>query len=572
MKLLTRSGLDWTAKFGKDMAAAFKALPVGTALIDGELVVENQNGASDFSLLQADLSEGRVDRFVYYAFDLMYLDGYDLRATPLVMRKEALAQLLAGERGILRYSEHFEQDGDLILQHACRLSLEGVISKLRDGPYRSGRGKSWVKSKCSQRQEFVVAGYVPSTTSRKAIGSLVLGYYDDGKLIHAGRVGTGYTATVAEDLYRRLERIRSPSSPFAERLSADAARQVRYVKPQLVAEVEFRGWTGDQNLRHASFRGLREDKAASEIVRETSRRQRQAAAAHLGQADPSRSGLLARRRRHQGGPGAVLCRGLAPHGAVHRRPAAGPGALPARHRRPVLLPEACLAGPEPQHPARARSQGSRGSAARDRRSRRADRPGPGGRPGDPSLGRLAAEPGAAGHDHHGSRSRRGGELAGGHRRRARGAGAACRRRAGQLRQDLGRQGSACRGAAEAEGRLAGGESLHQEHRRRHGGRQPGALRCHHHQVEAPRQDPGRLSAQRPRLRRRWRPTPPGPEPARRCRCRSPGTSLARASVPPTSRSTTPRRAWPISRPILGPIFAAAAVPLPAAKSRRKRAA
>ena len=224
VKLLTRTGLDWTGRFGKKIAAAFKGLPVGTALIDGEVVVESQNGASDFSLLQADLSDGRVDRFVYYAFDLMYLDGYDLRATPLVMRKAALAQLVTGERGILRYSEHFEQDGDLILQHACRLSLEGVISKLRDGAYRSGRGKGWVKSKCSQRQEFVVAGYVPSTTSRKAIGSLVLGYHDDGKLIHAGRVGTGYTATVAEDLYRRLERIRSSSSPFAEPLPASRAR------------------------------------------------------------------------------------------------------------------------------------------------------------------------------------------------------------------------------------------------------------------------------------------------------------------------------------------------------------
>jgi bifunctional non-homologous end joining protein LigD len=180
-----------------------------------------------------------------------------------------LTQLLADEQSILRYSEHFEQDGDLILRHACRLSLEGVISKLRDGAYRSGRGKDWVKSKCSQRQEFVIGGYVPSTTSRQAIGSLVLGYYDDGRLIHVGRVGTGYTAAVAGDFYRRLERIRSPSSPSADRLNGDAARQVRHVKPQLVAEVEFRSWTADHNLRHAAFRSLREDKGAAEVVRET---------------------------------------------------------------------------------------------------------------------------------------------------------------------------------------------------------------------------------------------------------------------------------------------------------------
>lgn len=269
VKLLTRSGLDWTAKFGKNMAAALKALPVGSALIDGELVVENHHGASDFSLLQADLSEGRVDRFVYCAFDLMYLDGYDLRATPLVIRKQALERLLATNPGSLRYSEHLDQDGDLILRHACRLSLEGVISKLRDGPYRSGRGKGWVKSKCSERQEFVIGGYVPSSTSRQAIGSLVLGYYAGGDLVHAGRVGTGYTAAVATDLYRRLERIRSPASPFAERLSGDAARQVRYVKPLLVAEVEFRSWTAGRILRYAAFRGLREDKGATEVVRET---------------------------------------------------------------------------------------------------------------------------------------------------------------------------------------------------------------------------------------------------------------------------------------------------------------
>ncbi|TIM34578.1 MAG: DNA ligase D, partial [Mesorhizobium sp.] len=157
----------------------------------------------------------------------------------------------------------------LVLRHACRLSLEGIVSKLRDAPYRAGRSKNWVKSKCSARQEFVVAGFIPSTTSRKAIGSLVLGVYDHGKLHHVGRVGTGYTAAVAESLFKKLERMRVPSSPFDERLSAEEARQVRYVRPDLVAEVEFRAWTADGNLRHASFRGLREDKPAKEIVRET---------------------------------------------------------------------------------------------------------------------------------------------------------------------------------------------------------------------------------------------------------------------------------------------------------------
>jgi bifunctional non-homologous end joining protein LigD len=245
-----------------------KVLPVGTALIDGEVIVENANGTANFSALQAALSEGRTDGFVFYAFDLIHLDGYDLRATPLIERKKALERLVAGEQGVLRYSDHFEQEGDLVLRHACRLSLEGVVSKLRNGPYRSGRSKDWLKAKCSERQEFVVAGYVPSTTSRKAIGSLVLGYYQDGKLVHAGRVGTGYTAQVAEDLHKRLERIRVPASPFAQRLPAEQARQVRYVKPQLVAEIQFRGWTADRSLRHASFRGLREDKRATEIFRE----------------------------------------------------------------------------------------------------------------------------------------------------------------------------------------------------------------------------------------------------------------------------------------------------------------
>ncbi|RWO63208.1 DNA ligase D [Mesorhizobium sp.] len=269
VKLLTRSGLDWTKKFGKAVVSALADIPVGTALIDGELVVETSAGASDFSALQADLSEGRSDRFHFYVFDLLHLDGYDLRDVALIKRKELLEKIIGSNSGIISYSGHFEEDGVLVLRHACRLSLEGIVSKLRDAPYRAGRSKNWVKSKCSARQEFVVAGFIPSTTSRKAIGSLVLGVYDHGKLHHVGRVGTGYTAAVAESLFKKLERMRLPSSPFDERLSAEEARQVRYVRPDLVAEVEFRAWTADGNLRHASFRGLREDKPAKEIVRET---------------------------------------------------------------------------------------------------------------------------------------------------------------------------------------------------------------------------------------------------------------------------------------------------------------
>lgn len=267
VKLLTRSGLDWTKKFGKTVVAALQDLAVGTAIIDGELVVENDKGASDFSALQADLSEGRSDRFIFYVFDLLYLDGYDLRALPLVARK-ALLEPIVADGGPIRFSSHFEESGAMVLRHACRLSLEGIVSKLRDAPYRVGRGKSWVKSKCSARQEFVIAGYVPSSVSPKAIGSLVLGVHEGDKLQHVGRVGTGFKGKVAEDLFRKLEGMRTPSSPFAERLTPEEARQAKFVRPELVAEVEFRAWTADRHLRHASFRGLREDKAAQEIVRE----------------------------------------------------------------------------------------------------------------------------------------------------------------------------------------------------------------------------------------------------------------------------------------------------------------
>lgn len=265
-RLLTRSGLDWTDRLGS-VARALGGL-ADQALIDGELVVETGAGASDFSALQADLSEGRDDRLVFYAFDLMHLDGKDLRKLPLTDRKARLETLLKSAPPSIRYSDHFDDGGEIVLRHACRLGLEGVISKLRDSPYRSGRGQSWVKSKCSARQEFVVGGYVPSTVSDRMIGSLVLGVFEGGKLHHVGRVGTGFSTQVARQLQDRLQPMETRESPFADRLTADEARGARFVTPKLVAEVEFRAWTADGHLRHASFRGLREDKPATEVLRE----------------------------------------------------------------------------------------------------------------------------------------------------------------------------------------------------------------------------------------------------------------------------------------------------------------
>ncbi|GHC75570.1 DNA ligase D [Limoniibacter endophyticus] len=267
VRLLTRSGLDWTEKFGMELRKAFAALPLQTAMVDGELVVEGNGGASDFSALQADLSEGRNDRFIFYAFDLLHLDGRDLRNAPLSERKQVLKKLVGDAEKIL-FSDHFDDDGDMVLRHACRLSLEGVVSKRVDAPYRSGRTRDWIKSKCSARQEFVIGGYVLSSTSDKLIGSLILGLHENGKLRHVGRVGTGFTRSIAGGLFKQLEALRTDKNPFDGKLTGPERSGAIFVKPEKVAEVEFRAWTGDGHLRHASFRGLREDKPAEEIVRE----------------------------------------------------------------------------------------------------------------------------------------------------------------------------------------------------------------------------------------------------------------------------------------------------------------
>ncbi|WP_306224377.1 DNA ligase D [Bosea beijingensis] len=268
VRLLTRSGLDWTARFGKGLAAALTGLPCETALIDGELVALAENGISSFSALQDALSAGRAAGLVYFAFDLLHLDDEDLRGEPLLARKERLKHLLEGipAEGPLRFSEHFIEPGGVMLDHACRMGLEGVVSKRADAPYRSGRGRDWIKSKCTQRQEFVIAGYVPSKASPRKLGSIVAGYYENGELKPAGRVGTGFTATSAAALKAKLDKLATDASPFKG--AAGRERGVVWVKPERVAEVEFRAWTASKTLRHAAFIGLREDKPAGEIVAE----------------------------------------------------------------------------------------------------------------------------------------------------------------------------------------------------------------------------------------------------------------------------------------------------------------
>jgi bifunctional non-homologous end joining protein LigD len=270
VKLLTRKGLNWTGKF-PTVAAAIAKLPANSALIDGELVAEGSDGLSSFSLLQQDLKASRHDHMVFYAFDLMHFDGADLKPLPLVSRKNTLAKLLKGEPalGPLRLSESLTEAGTTLLRHACKMGLEGIVSKVADAPYRSGRGRDWIKTKCSGRQEFVVAGVVPSTADAHAVGALVLGLYEHDKLHYAGRTGTGFTHAMARSLFRKLNALRTDKTPF-ETIPAEerGARKPIWVEPEMVVEVEFHGWTHGGRVRQASFQGLREDKAAKDVVHE----------------------------------------------------------------------------------------------------------------------------------------------------------------------------------------------------------------------------------------------------------------------------------------------------------------
>lgn len=267
VQLLTRNALDWTHRM-KAVAEAALQLPVQSALIDGEVVVLTANGTSSFAELQAAFQEGAKAKLIYFAFDLLHLDGRNLRELPLLERKRILQRLLSdGDPAVIRFSEHIEGDAKQIFSKACDLGTEGIVSKRADDPYVSGRGGSWHKIKCYREQELVIGGFTLPTNGSRGVGALLLGYYRDGELIYAGKTGTGFTHKTHRLMRDKLDKIRSTKTPFAK-IPRDAIRDAIWVKPELVAQISFATWTADHLVRQASFKGLREDKPAKSVVLE----------------------------------------------------------------------------------------------------------------------------------------------------------------------------------------------------------------------------------------------------------------------------------------------------------------
>lgn len=278
IQLITRNGHDWTARLPA-LARALAALKIPSAWLDGEIVVADKNGIPDFQLLQNAFDTAKTQQIraqirapiIYYVFDLPYYNGYDLRAVPLIERR-ALLQSILKKSDLVRYSENFDAPVDDLMTSACRIGLEGIIGKRPDSTYVSRRTRDWIKLKCTQRQEFVIGGFTDPQGARQGIGSLLLGVHDDeGNLLYSGNVGTGFSEKTLTELRKKLDAISSNKNPFSSETDIDkkAHWKVHWVRPTLLAEVSFGEWTNTGRIRHAVFHGLRTDKKAKAIVRET---------------------------------------------------------------------------------------------------------------------------------------------------------------------------------------------------------------------------------------------------------------------------------------------------------------
>src|ERR1700674_1021499 len=264
----SRNGKDWTEKF-QNVVEAVKSLKATSAMLDGEIVIVDAQGRSSFQKLQRAMGKAPTTGFVYEVFDLIYLDGFSLTQTPLKHRKELLKNLGgSNSHGVIRYSEHTTGSGDEFFKHACEYGIEGIVSKLANSHYDSTRNRNWLKVKCAKQQEFVIAGYTPSSKGLPGFGSLVLGVYEKARLVYAGRVGTGFTFKQRGDLKKQLDKLARKDSPLAAIPKDPSLRLTQWTEPKMIAEVAFMEWTSDGSIRHPSFQGLREDKNPKHVVRE----------------------------------------------------------------------------------------------------------------------------------------------------------------------------------------------------------------------------------------------------------------------------------------------------------------
>jgi bifunctional non-homologous end joining protein LigD len=269
VRFFSRNQKDSSSKF-PGVAKVINSLKATTAIIDGEVVMIDPSGRTSFQKLQQAMGRGGATGFIYQVFDLIYFEGLDLTRTPLIERKEVLKELVASgtKSTLLQYSDHQDGNGKLFFKSACEYGLEGIVSKRADSLYVSARNRNWLKVKCSKRQEFVIAGYIPSSKGLPGFGSLILGVYEKGKFIYAGRVGTGFNLKQRAELGKKLDRISRPTMPFDIKPDAKGLNEAHWCEPRVVAEVAFTEWTSDGSIRHPSFQGLREDKKPQQVRRE----------------------------------------------------------------------------------------------------------------------------------------------------------------------------------------------------------------------------------------------------------------------------------------------------------------